>query len=175
MNVFVLDEDVEQRARYHCDTHNNKMLLEAIQIANTALHHNGCDDVAFYDPTHTTHPWCSWASESKENWLSLIEHARALTREFIRRRGKSHASAEKMAVNWFDGFGGLQDDVQQSVEANFDSTGDTTRAPLCMPDEYKDEDDVVESYRRYYANEKYPQDWCTWTLREVPAWIFDYV
>ena len=37
MNIFILDNDIEQCARYHCDQHVGKMILESAQLLCTAL------------------------------------------------------------------------------------------------------------------------------------------
>lgn len=41
MNIFVLDLDITTCARYHCDQHANKMILESVQILCTALNKKG--------------------------------------------------------------------------------------------------------------------------------------
>ena len=41
MNIFVLYTDSERCARYHCDQHVVKMILESVQLMCTALNRNG--------------------------------------------------------------------------------------------------------------------------------------
>ena len=163
MNVFLLADDHATRAQYHCDVHVNKMCLESVQLCNTALHTIGLDQYAFYQPTHTNHPWTEWAAASSANWFWLLDHARALGNEFVRRSdSNSHTSIVKLESNWIDL------DVQNSIRAAFDSHNVTPK-PLCMPDEYKIGSDPIESYRSYYRGEKVPQDWCEWSTTR-PSW-----
>lgn len=53
MNIFVLDEDIERRARYHCDQHVSKMILESVQIMCKALNKTGYTTP--YRSTHDNH------------------------------------------------------------------------------------------------------------------------
>lgn len=178
MNVFVLDRDHDQRARYHCDVHLNKMLLESVQILNTALHkqdHDRLEDIAFYKPTHANHPWCEWAADRFENWHWLLQHAKALGVEYTMRNDSTHESYRKLYELWVDGDAELDTEGTPKylwkIEDVF-SDGPRTSVPLCMPDEYADSDDPITSYRRYYVAEKVPQDWCTWS-NEIPSWVLD--
>ena len=41
MNIFVLDNDIEKCAQYHCDKHVVKMILESAQMLSAALRLNG--------------------------------------------------------------------------------------------------------------------------------------
>ena len=38
MNIFYLDKDPHQCAKYHCDKHVCKMILESAQMLSTAHH-----------------------------------------------------------------------------------------------------------------------------------------
>lgn len=54
MNIFYLDDDIETCARYHCDKHVIKMILESAQILCTVLWINQIP--APYRSTHKHHP-----------------------------------------------------------------------------------------------------------------------
>lgn len=58
MKIFVLDTDIELCARYHCDRHVNKMILESVQILCTVLNERGFNTP--YQSTHRKHPCVSW-------------------------------------------------------------------------------------------------------------------
>lgn len=172
MNVFVLSHDHEERARYHCDTHVNKMLIESAQILNTALHLNDAEEFAFYQQTHRSHPWVRWAASRYENWDWLFDHTTALGEEFLRRSdSETHATIEKIELNWVERFDG-REHRRTWISSKFDDDGPRTSFPLCMDDEYADQDDPVTSYRKYYVEEKVPQDWCTWT-NGIPEWVLE--
>lgn len=163
MNVFLLDEDHCKRARYHCDTHVNKMLLESVQILNTALHINGDEDETFYASTHENHPWCQWAAKSDANWVWLSKHAHALGWEFEDRNGKPHTSHQKMLDAWSPA------DTMDVIGAD----GEPTEFPICTGDYVPPESaGPVESYRRYYVRKKVPEDWCSWS-NGVPDWVIE--
>lgn len=163
MNIFVLDQNPKQSARYHCDKHVNKMILEGAQILNTTLHKNDLSTLAFYDKTHENHPCCEWAASSKWNFLALLQHTCALGEEYISRFSKDekHASHRKL-TQAFDGF--TKDQIRRELPSE-----PFSEPPLAMPDEYKSED-VVESYRSYYRDEKASQEWCEWS-NEKPDWL----
>lgn len=80
MNIFVLDTDIETCARYHCDQHAIKMILESVQLLCTALNKKGF--VTPYKSTHAKHPCVLWVEESYDNFLWLQELTLALNREY---------------------------------------------------------------------------------------------
>lgn len=80
MNIFYFDEDVDTCARYHCDAHVIKMILESAQILCTVswMH----EIPAPYRPTRQKHPCVIWSNESMANWLWLKDLACALNQEY---------------------------------------------------------------------------------------------
>ena len=64
MNIFILDKDIQTCARYHCDRHVNKMILESVQILCTVLNERGF--VTPYKSTHRQHPCIHWVNRSYE-------------------------------------------------------------------------------------------------------------
>ncbi|MDL5360878.1 hypothetical protein [Halalkalicoccus sp. NIPERK01] len=158
MNVFWLDEDPRLAARYHCDQHVSKMLLEAAQVLCTAARANGYEAGFLYRSTHVDHPVTRWAGESRANWLRLREYARALNAEFVERYGKTEDHASWSVIERIDP-GGIA----------FPATEPTPR-PQAMPDEYR-RDDAVEAYRAYYAGEK--AEWAEWSHTDEPPWLKD--
>ena len=160
VNVFWLDEDPRLAARYHCDQHVNKMLLEAAQVLCTAARSGGCDGSFLYQPTHTDHPVTRWASESRTNWLLLREHAGALNAEFVERYGKDDVHASWRVIERID------------VDEIAFPTDDPTPRPQAMPDEYRRPGDPVGAYRAYYAGEK--AEWAEWRYTDEPPWLDEY-
>lgn len=160
MNVFWLAEDPREAARYHCDLHINKMLLEAAQLLCTAAREHGHDAEFLYRSTHTDHPLAEWAAESRANWDRLYEFARALNEEFMERydHDEPHASWETL------------DRIDRDA-LSIPEDGETER-PQCMPDEYRRPGDPVGAYRTYYANDK--GNWAEWNHTPEPDWLDDY-
>lgn len=152
MNIFWLDSDPKLAARYHCDSHVNKMLVESAQMLSTALREHGCDDDYLYSRTHANHPCTLWVTYSRDNFERVIELCRHLYAEKQHRFGGDHKS-------WH-----VIEQMDPSVIPDF--PGDDP--PLAMPDEYHC-DDYVEAYREYYRRDK--SHLHEWTNRDEPHWL----
>ena len=152
MNIFILDTDIEACAKFHCDQHVGKMVLESTQILCTALNKKGIDTP--YKSTHVQHPSVLWAEESLDNFRWLVQLGHALNKEFCWRfdRSNDHAS---VAV------------LSSIQEASFESKG-LTEFPQAMPDKYKVPGNPVVAYRAFYIGEK--SSFATWKKRETPDW-----
>jgi len=152
MNVFILDEDIDICARYHCDQHVGKMVLESTQILCTALNKKGF--TIPYRSTHVKHPSVLWAEQSLENFRWLARLAHALNTEFCWRfnREKPHASIR----------------VLEEIEGAVFPARGLTPFPQAMPDIFKVPGDPVAAYRAFYLGEK--SRFAKWTRREVPEW-----
>ena len=152
MNIFVLDNDHQKCAEYHCDKHTVKMILEYAQILSTNVRiANDCE--AGYKITHRNHPCTIWARQSLSNWLWLKKLSFHLNEEYKYRYGhvRNHKSY----------------DVIESLPApNIPDVGLTPFAQA-MPD-YCKSDDAVDPYPRYYILEK--KDIVNWKKRNLPNW-----
>jgi hypothetical protein len=153
MNIFVLDLNIEKCARYHCDQHVVKMILESAQIACTALNEKGFTTP--YKSTHVKHPCVLWAGASFTNLQWLKKLARALNREY-RYRYRTSEDHSSLAV------------IDQIEGMKFESTG-LTDFPQAMPEKYKVPGVPVQAYRSFYVCEKL--QFARWTRRRRPAWI----
>ena len=153
MNIFVLDRDTRRCARYHCDQHVIKMILESTQMLCTALSKWGFTTP--YRPTHTRHPCVLWVEESFDNFIWLRRLAIELNREFRYRfsRDRDHRSVE----------------VIRALEGlEYERVGLTPFAQA-MPEKYRVPDNAVEAYRAFYLGEK--MGFAKWTRRKRPYWI----
>ena len=157
MNVFWLDEDPRLAARYHCDQHVNKLLLEAAQVLCTAARENGLEADFLYQATHSNHPVTVWATASRANWLRLRDHARALNAEFRERYEKEDDHASWQVIERID---------PQKIDFPAD---EPTPRPQTMPEAYRQPGAPVEAYRTYYATEK--ADWAEWKYTDEPPWL----
>jgi len=153
MNIFVLDLDIDTCARYHCDQHVVKMILESVQIACTALNEKGFQTP--YRSTHRKHPCVLWAGRSFANLQWLLKLAEALNREY-QYRYRTLENHRSIAV------------VDQIREMRFESIG-LTEFAQAMPASYKVPGDPVQAYRNFYVGEKLR--FARWTRRKRPAWI----
>ena len=152
MNIFVLDTNIERCARYHCDRHVNKMILESVQMLCTVLNERGFETP--YKSTHRNHPCVKWADSSYDNFMWLAELADALNSEYRFRyeKKRDHASIRVLG------------DI---LHLRYESMG-LTEFAQAMPDEYKIAGNAVAAYRAFYQAEKHA--FARWTRRPAPAW-----
>jgi hypothetical protein len=153
VNIFVLDSDINTCARYHCDQHVVKMILESVQILCTALNKKGFSTP--YKSTHGGHPCVLWVEHSWQNFRWLAQLALALNAEYRYRFDKTadHAS---IAV------------LEQITKCEFDDHG-LTEFVQAMPEEYRVPGNAVLAYRQFYRAEK--MRFARWSRRRVPGWI----
>lgn len=86
MNIFALDLNPRIAAKYHCDKHVVKMVLETAQIITTVFH--TFDKPTLYGVSHINHPCNIWSRHSKENFEWLLELGLNLSKEYYERYGK---------------------------------------------------------------------------------------
>ena len=153
MNIFVLDEDIEKCAQFHCDQHVVKMILESAQMLCTALNKKGFTTP--YRSTHVKHPCVLWVEQSYDNFCWLEQLAEKLNEEYRFRFDKS-VDHKSMAV------------IGEISDYRFERQG-LTEFAQAMPDEYKVPGDPVTAYRRFYHGEK--MGFAKWTRRSLPYWI----
>jgi len=151
MNIFVLDRDPMVAARYHCDKHVPKMVLETAQMLCTARHIHGLD--AQYKRAYEKHPCTQWVATSRDNFMWTWCLGIGLGLEYERRFDKTHKSFE----------------VIKGCTKGLDDMSASGMTPFAqaMPDEYKC-DDPVDAYRAYYVGEK--SSFARWERSEVPSW-----
>jgi len=190
MNIFVLGDDPKEYVRYYVNSHVIKMPLEYSQLLSTAVREwdgrlveikNAKNKIqrfkllpgefVQYNPekdrffvvgniiplsTHTNHPCSIWTRHSIENFNKLKHLAKCLGDEYTYRYGKVHKSTTILHY--------IPDPVNfpENPESAF---------PCAMPEEYIT-DNVVESYRRYYALGKKHIHF--WKKRSKPYWIDCY-
>jgi hypothetical protein len=159
MNIFVLDLDPKQAARYHCDVHVNKMIVESAQILSTVHRDNIFVQDKVYKPTHINRPCEVWAGMSEENYDWLYQLFRYLTEEFFLRFCKRHMTYIAMREHLRDAPPYIRDDIGLTAFAQV------------MPKELRDVDAVV-AYRRYYL--KCKRRFLSWTSpAKVPDWVIE--
>lgn len=156
MNIFAVDQDPEISARMLCDRHCIKMILESAQMLCTA--HANTELTPPYKPSFANHPCTIWVRASIPNYLWLCKHAKAMCDEYTVRYGRRHKTED--VIDW------CMTNVPAINNANAISA-----FALAMPDEYKDQQDPVESYRRYYVFAK--SRFAYWKDGKVPQWFSD--
>lgn len=153
MNIFALDNCPIQSAKWHCDRHVVKMILEGTQLLCTAYHMQGVD--APYKKTHINHPCAIWTRSSLNNFKWTLQYVYGLCEEYYERYLKTHKTL--LVAYW------CEDNMDRLT---FDKT-DLTPFALAMPDEYK-VSDPVESYRNYYRlGKQHLHNW----KQNKPEWL----
>jgi hypothetical protein len=152
MNIFVLDVDIPKCARYHCDQHVVKMILESAQMLCTALNTHGIPTP--YKATHLKHPCVMWVQKSYANFRWLTQLAFWLNEEY-KYRFEKEADHKSWGV------------IEKIKGHTFTDKGPTPFAQA-MPARYRVPGDAVKAYRQYYIAEKLA--FAKWTKRRVPFW-----
>lgn len=177
MNIFLLSYDPRVAARYHCDKHVIKMLLESVQLLWTAQHvaaamaGTSILDLESapttlssggrqhgYKPTHRNHPCAVWVRTSITNYRWLVLLAEALAAEYHYRwpaRTAPHACEAHVA--WLKTHEPPLPRIQLTEPAQ------------AMPPEFK-EAYPVYAYRAYYLGAKAAAGLLRYTRREPPEW-----
>jgi hypothetical protein len=151
MNIFVLSKSPIMSAKWQCDKHVVKMPTETGQMLSTALIINGAQ--GYWKPCHLKHPCTIWAAQTRANFDWLIAHGYALCNEYTNRYGKTHGALA--AIQFAE------------IYRLCIPEGKLTPFPLAMPDERKQQGNVVQSYRNYYLIDK--RSFATWKINK-PNW-----
>lgn len=153
MNIFVLDLDIKNCAKYHCNKHVVKMLTESAQLLCSAYYYTNEEHKSPYKLAHKHHPCTVWARESLSNWLWLRDFSLALYDEYkLRYDDKDHKAGDVILLL----------DVP-----NLPDKGLTPFAQA-MPEQYQNYD-VVKAYRDYYIGDK--KHILQYKNRNVPEWL----
>ena len=170
MNIFVLDYDTVKAARYHCDVHVNKMILETAQMLSTAYRLT-TDNVPdfLYRTTHKNHPCSIWARSCINNYNWLVMLGLELCLEYAHRFRKHHKTYQLIEF-----FLDTEPNIAKSNNVQQFGRWHVQPFPQAMPEEYK-RHDAVEAYREYYTNEKKTDKNGKWMMKytntDYPPWF----
>jgi hypothetical protein len=166
MNIFILSWIIEHCAKYHCDKHVVKMILETTQLLSTCHHvvnpvqaQAWTRDNMIYHKTHQNHPSSIWTRECRENYIWLCYLGLALCNEYAYRYDKKSEDHKCHSKLMF-----LITHVPDLPSNN----GTITIPKQAMPDQYKSNDPVL-AYRTYYVNDK--NGMLVWRKRGPPSWV----
>ena len=188
MNTFILSMDTKEAAKFHCNKHVVKMILESAQMLCTAhwlhlLEHSNKKMSDFKrvkdaqawlyentDPvlqppwklTHARHPCTLWTAANVSNYTWQLNLCKSLLIEYEQRYRRVHKTTKE--AKWLGQ--NIPINIQNSALSDF---------PVCMKEEYKvykdcDRIDVVASYRNYYIKDKVR--FAKWEPRsKIPSWF----
>lgn len=166
MNIFYLSHKTSRCARWHCDKHVVKMILETTQLLYTAhwvLEINpdfttapkrGSGERGYLSIKNKKHPSAIWARASLDHYVWLCQFGLSLCEEYIFRFGRKHAC--EAHLQW------LYENPPGLAPIGW------SQPPQAMPDEYKHKNSIV-AYRTYYMKGK--KDLLTYTKRHTPHWV----
>lgn len=161
MNIFFLDWNPEIAAKYHCDKHVVKMILETAQMlysVHWVLELNLPDNA--YKLAHKNHPCSIWARTSLNNYLWLCSLGLSLCNEYTFRYNKIHKTQSH--IEW------LFNNPPKFKIINL------TLPALAMPLEFKSKD-IIKSYRLFYIESKLRErNIVNYSKREWPNFIVKY-
>ena len=177
MNLFFLHPNPRKCARWHCNKHVVKMLLESCQLLYTAhwvfAAQAGLDTPdltdapmtvsskqAGYKPTHRNHPCGRWVRASLSHYLWLCQLAAELVREYRFRYGATKVHACEAHVVWLTSHtpAGLLDNGWSSP-------------PSAMPEAFRISANTVRNYRHFYATAKEQRGFLVYMGRQRPHWL----
>lgn len=187
MNIFYIEESPDHAARSMVDKHIVKQIVESAQMLSTAhrlldaketlVNVNGkqkhiwlydneqvipgtsiIENPNCYLVAHAKHPSTIWTMATADNYRWHVELFRSMINEYHARYNNQHKTEQLLPF-------------LQNIPHNL-SSGNFTPPTPAMPDEYKTSS-VLESYRQYYAGEKWK--FAKWKHNQIPEWFFDYM
>lgn len=162
MNIFFLDNEINDCAVFHVDKHVVKMRLELAQIACTVHHkYNTPQHYIPYKPTHMSHPSVIWAGQDLANYSYVVELGLKLCSE-LEYRFKTKVQKVRPVLEW------LSNNLPEMPYNGM------TPPLIAMDNIYKVKDvhnfnDAVINYHNYYNVGK--THLFKWTSREIPPFI----
>jgi len=169
MNIFYLSNLVAICARWHCDKHVVKMILETAQLLYTAhwvlveepdfseapIRKNGLR--GYKSIRNKKHPSAIWVRESLDHYAWLCKLGIYLCKEYNYRFGANKKHACEIHIQW----------LTANPPSTLISNG-WKQPPQAMPQEYRNEDSIV-AYKAYYLGAK--RHILNYTKRNSPYWI----
>lgn len=165
MNIFVLDYNPNKAAKYHCDKHCVKMVLELYQQLGSAVRKHGATDSDMpltqkgtpLKGGYHNHPCTIWVGTTRSNYQWAVEHALALCEEYTHRYNKVHSC--KAGILHLAKMDGL---IPNNALTEF---------AQAMPTEFQVKNNAVKAYRNYYLYDKRFNIDCSWRkTRSAPKW-----
>lgn len=163
MNIFILEKN-NQNIDWHKSAQSldnyrlPKMIVESAQILSTVINENPTKlNIPLYKTTHRNHPCVKWAETSFENFKSVLNHAFYMCEAYEKRFNKTHKTKEVLET--------MKNCRWKDLEFK---RIDFTKPFLCMDEVYRSED-VVESYRNFYANKPNIR----YNMSDIPDWFLE--
>jgi len=152
MNVFILASDPAEAASYLCDKHLVSQANESAQIISAV-------NRGPYKHTQAqlNHPCVKWAGFSPDNYSWLVEHAKAIYKEYTAVYNKRHA-AEDLSYCFEKPIVKIGPGKATFIRVFREPFSELIPADLS----------IVEAYRQYYRLTPLPKIYST---RNEPSWL----
>lgn len=173
MNIFFLSANVKKCAKYHCNKHVVKMILEYVQLMSTAWHildseqaEEHYENSLICKKSHVNHPCNIWIRQHVNNYMFVGRLALAIVDQWNFRfnHSKIHGCQSKLDFLVANPPSSIPRSNISKTKAN--PHGFTLPLPQCMPDDckYKPEKKsfgaCIQAYRQCYVQEKsYMAEW----------------
>ena len=171
MNIFFLSRKTKQCARWHCDKHVVKMILESTQLLYSAHHELGGTEIVEreapicitsgnrgYKKSHSKHPSSIWVRESLAHYMWLVWLAKDLVEEHMYRFNPKNYHASLVHLEW----------LQSNLPPQLTETRWLRDPTPAMPEEYKCPNDSIISYRNFYNGSKRDRGLLKYTKSHMP-------
>ncbi len=160
MNIFAVNDDPRLAALELPDKLIPKMIVESAQMLSTAHRvldgDAGADAKLLYKKAYENHPSCVWVREDAMNYWWLWMHALTLCEEFKWRFSPDGNNPAKNHKTEFV-IHQLQD-LPLNIPDNKDTSWEVLAdLPLCMPDRYKQSNNINRQNHQWYVTESYQQ------------------
>ena len=192
MNIFVLSENPFEAARYHCDRHTCKMVIEYAQLLSTAHRYHDGERTLVELPNGRSKPLLLLPGETYAvvqvpptgSYKAVINNPVCYRATHINHPSAIWARETDANYHWLFQ---LFDGCLREYASRYGKTHATSRlfnflslAPKhirriqltpfaqAMPEEYK-HDDPVEAYRRFYLGPK--ARFAKWNHSPAPSWF----
>lgn len=194
MNFFLFSRRHHRSAKFYCDKHLVKIILEILQLLFSAVSicEFGGEQMPLDDPhllkhnvqktyrvTHRNHPCAICVRRSARAFWYVCELGLSLCAEYTLRYKRTHACERAIRALHERGLLCPRPEAfkPETVTALVPSSRGLVRVPLCMPKccIVRGPDgapDAVRSHRRYFNVEKMPKPgMARWKSRTPPAWL----
>lgn len=162
MQIFRLHEDIEENPKHYPDNYVHNQIREAALAMSSAINLSGGEGAS--GTTHEHHPITQWLI-SYENWMECYDLIECVHDEYDLRYGNApHGSWIKIKS------------MVPEAEKHLPRDGGTLQ-PCAFKPEYKTHmeptsmAEVVENYRDYFRQVKWPQEWCQYQKAVKPEWL----
>lgn len=177
MNIFFLDKNPEICAQNYCNRHVNKIIIELGQLLCQSRRKLKDTTNISYKEIKQGKKIIEWLTNSPIHYQWTLALGFALCNEYSYRYKKEHKSRAVIqecfksffACNIPNFFPVLTSNLSYEDYAGVYNL--CSSPALAMPDEYKIKDDAIQSYRRYYALDKFYNIDFRYKGRQIPPWV----